>query len=168
MIELLILFVLFHKDRTMYSIRKEIINLFGAITQPSAGTIYPALERLKKQNYINVCEKISEGGKKSTYYSIQKDGKIKAKQLFTENKAENSTVFYKNLIIKFAVMSLFDKETQSEFINNSLKDITIYKNYLLNSIQDPYKGLDNFQKALYTELINEFESFERLLTKYKK
>ena len=50
MIELLILFVLLKRDRTMYSIRKEIINLFGAVSQPSDGTIYPALERLKKQN----------------------------------------------------------------------------------------------------------------------
>ena len=60
MIELLILFVLLKRDRTMYSIRKEIINLFGAVSQPSDGTIYPALERLKKQNCISVCEKISD------------------------------------------------------------------------------------------------------------
>ena len=93
MIELLILFILQNRDRTMYSIRKEIINLLGAISQPSDGTIYPALDRLKKQNCINVTEKMSEGGKKSTYYSLQKDGHIKAKKLFLENSAECISVF---------------------------------------------------------------------------
>ena len=150
MIELLILYILQNRDRTMYSIRKEIINLLGAISQPSDGTIYPALDRLKKQNCINVTEKMSEGGKKSTYYSLQKDGHIKAKKLFLENSAECISVFCRQLSIKIAVMSFFDKETQEEFIENSIKDINLYKNSIQHAIDDEYRGLDKYQKDVYS------------------
>lgn len=167
MIELLILFVLLDRDRTMYGIRKEIISLFGAISQPSDGTIYPALERLKKQNCISVNEIISEGGKKSTYYSLQKDGRIKAKNLFVENSAENPAVFYKHIVTKLAVMSLFDKETQMEFIENNLINIDVYRNALKNAIEDEYQGLDYFQKNIYEELIKQCDGFEALLNRYK-
>lgn len=167
MIELLILFVLLDRDRTMYSIRKEIISLFGAISQPSDGTIYPALERLKKQNCISVSEKISEGGKKSTFYSLQKDGRIKARKLFVENSAENPAAFYKHIVTKLAVMSLFDKETQLEFIEKTTASLNDYRTAIKNSIEDEYQGLDYYQKNIYLELIRECDGFQALLDRYK-
>ena len=74
MIEILILYVLNKRERTLYSIRKDIIEIFGTFTKPSIGTIYPALKRLLKEDAVSVYDKMSEGGKKSTYYSITKAG----------------------------------------------------------------------------------------------
>ena len=49
MIEILILYIIRKREKTIYSIRKEIIEIFGAFTKPSIGTIYPALKRLLKE-----------------------------------------------------------------------------------------------------------------------
>lgn len=167
MIELLILFVLLKRDRTMYSIRKEIINLFGAVSQPSDGTIYPALERLKKQNCISVCEKISEGGKKSTYYSLQKDGRAKAKKLFVETTPENPKMFYYYMVTRLMVMSFFDKETQKQFLENGLKEIDSVRNAIRNDMEDEYKALDYYQKNAYAEIIRQLDGFEALFHRYQ-
>ena len=63
MIEILILYVIHKRERTLYAIRKDIIDIFGTYTKPSIGTIYPALKRLGKEGAVSVYEKISEGGR---------------------------------------------------------------------------------------------------------
>ena len=74
MIEILILYIISKREKTLYAIRKEIIELFGTFTKPSIGTIHPALQRLLKEGAVTVFEKMSDGGKKSSYYSITKKG----------------------------------------------------------------------------------------------
>ena len=74
MIEILILYIIHKREKTIYSIRKDIIETFGTFTKPSIGTIHPALQRLLKDGSVSLNERMSEGGKKSSYYSITKKG----------------------------------------------------------------------------------------------
>ena len=48
MIEILILYTINKREKTIYSIRKDIMEIFGAYTKPSIGTIHPALQRFYK------------------------------------------------------------------------------------------------------------------------
>ena len=59
MIEILILYTIQKRDKTLYTIRKDIIEVFGAYTKPSIGTLHPALKRLYKMGAISLQEKFS-------------------------------------------------------------------------------------------------------------
>ena len=64
MIEILILYTINKRENTIYGIRKNIIDIFGAFTKPSIGTIHPALKRLMQANAVTLTERYSEGGRK--------------------------------------------------------------------------------------------------------
>ena len=94
MIEILILYIIHKREKTIYSIRKEIIETFGTFTKPSIGTIHPALQRLLKDGSVALNERMSEGGKKSSYYSITKKGFETFRKLFFDSASDNPSLFY--------------------------------------------------------------------------
>ena len=81
MIELLILYELSKKVFTMYGIFNEIRTKLKVLTTPSIGTIKPALTRLETKGYIKSQRNISSGGRRSTFYSITREGKEALKSL---------------------------------------------------------------------------------------
>ena len=99
---------------------------------------------------------------------MQKDGKLKAKNLFLDTSSDNESTFYKNTVTKLAVMSLFDKNTQAEFVDTALQDLQLHKNFIQNTIDDTYKGLDVYQKNVYAKLLEQLNGLEELLNRYKK
>ena len=168
MIELLIIFVLIKRDRTMYSIRKEIHDLFGIFTKPSDGTIHPALERLLEKKALNVQEKMSEGGKKSTYYSINKQSISYAKELLLSNDTENPSMFLPQLQAKLSTLSLFDKETINTFISQNLEKIELLEAEIKNTLENPYRMLDKYQTNLYNENLKRLKGLENLMLEYRQ
>lgn len=73
--EILILYILLNAQNTMYGIAKTISKNYGFLSNPSFGTIQPALKRLEKNGLINSDKYFTDGGKPYFYYSITKEGR---------------------------------------------------------------------------------------------
>ncbi len=167
MIEILILYIVRKREKTIYSIRKEIIELFGAFTKPSIGTIHPALKRLLAANAVSLTEIMSEGGKKSSYYLLTKTGKEYFKELFFSSNRENPSLFYSNLQARLGTMSMLQEKDREQFISETLKKIEISKFEIENELKDEFIELDYFQTELLKHSLNELESLQEYLKRLK-
>lgn len=167
MIEILILYTIHKREKTMYAIRKAIIDIFGTFTKPSIGTIHPALKRLKKEGAISVYEKISEGGKKFTYYSITAKGMDYFKELFFSAASDNPSLFYTQIQARFATMSLLRKADRELFITEFSKKLDIYEIELKQKLNDEFLGLDYYQTQLLNRTLNEINSLRDYLKNLK-
>ena len=163
MIEILILYTIHKRERTLYAIRKDIIERFGTFTKPSIGTIYPALKRLKKEGAVSVYEKISEGGKKFCYFSITPEGFNVFKKYFFNSQSDNPSLFYTHIQARFGTMGLLNTEDKKTFIEESLKQIEIYALELDEKMKDEYLELDYYQRSLLNRTLEELKSMKSYL-----
>ncbi len=167
MIEILILYVIHKREKTLYGIRKEIIEIFGTFTKPSIGTIYPALQRLLKDGAVSVFEKMSEGGKKSSYYSITKKGHEVFKKLFFNSASENPSLFYTQLQARFGTMGLLSVDDRKLFLSEFSKKIDIYQFELENKLKDEFLDLDYYQRQLLNKTLTELKSLREYIKTLK-
>ncbi len=167
MIEILILYIISRREKTIYSIRKEIIEIFGAFTKPSIGTIYPALQRLLKVKAVELNERMSHGGKKSSYYSITNKGIEYFRELFLNSSSENPSVFYTHLQARLGTIGMLKPQDRKLFINEYLKKIEIYKFELEEKLKDEYIELDYYQRRLFGKMLNEIAGLQDYI-KYLK
>ena len=163
MIEILILYIIHKREKTLYAIRKDIIELFGTFTKPSIGTIFPALKRLLKEEAVNVYDKMSDGGKKSSYYSITKKGLDIFKKYFFEDASDNPSLFYTQLQARIGTMGLLKTEDKKEFINEALRKIEIYKLELERKINDEFLSADYYQKCLFDKTLKDLQELEKFM-----
>lgn len=155
MIEILILYVLNKREKTIYSIRKDIIEYFGTFTKPSLGTIHPALKRMLGKNYVNVQDRMSEGGKKSSYYSITDAGKKYFNELFLSEISANPSLFHNQIQSRFATLSMLPDNLKIEFLDEISKKIDMYKFEVVNKINDEFISFDASQKILLQSTLEE-------------
>lgn len=167
MIEILILYTIYKREKTLYSIRKEIIEIFGTFTKPSIGTIHPALKRLLKENAVSVFEKISDGGKKSSYYSITKKGIELFRELFFNSTRENPSLFYTQIQARFGTMGLLSVEDRKLFLSETVKKTDLYQIELQNKLNDEYIGLDYYQRQLLNKNLDEIKSLKDYIKNLK-
>lgn len=167
MIEILILYTISKREKTLYGIRKDIIEIFGTFTKPSIGTIYPALKRLLKENAVSVYEKMSEGGKKSSYFSITKKGFEVFRKYFFDSVSDNPSLFYTHLQARIATMSMLSDEDKKEFKDENIRKIDLYKFELENKLNDEFIDLDNYQKELLKRTLAEINALKDFLQKLK-
>ncbi len=167
MVELLLLYVLSIRPRTIYGLRQDITDRFGRITKPSLGTIHPALKRLLSKGAVSFEQKYSQGGKKSTYYSITSTGKKVFRELFFENISDNPTIFHNQLSARLITLSMLDKDERIEFLNDLQKKLEIYRLETEKAINNPYVEYDKWQKAVLTETYNSILSLEKLVENFK-
>lgn len=167
MIEILILYVIHKREKTLYSIRKNIIDIFGVFTKPSIGTIHPAIKRLLDAGAISVYEKMSEGGKKSCYYSITPKGLDYFKELFFSTISDNPSLFYTQIQARFGTMGLLKEEDRKLFITEFSKKIDIYEIELNQKLNDEFLGLDYYQKQLLNRNLKEIKSLREYLQNLK-
>lgn len=160
MIELLILYSLNKRERTLYSLRADIIEKFGYFTKPSVGTIHPALKRLLSANAVTIRNNYSEGGKKSTYYEPALHWQKKFNDLFFSPLSENPTQFFTEIQSRIAVMSLLDKDLKQTFINDILIKLESFLLDLQNALDDEYISYDPYQLALLKKNISDIENFK--------
>ena len=166
MIEILILYTIYKREKTIYSIRKDIIEIFGAFTKPSIGTIYPALQRLLKAKAVILNEKMSDGGKKSSYYSLSNKGLDYFKELFF-NSSENPSLFYTHLQVRLATMGILSSNDRKLFVNEYLKKIEIYKFELEEKLRDEFIELDYYQTQLFKKTLKEIIELENYIKELK-
>lgn len=167
MIELLILYSLNRRERTLYSLRSDIIEKFGCFTKPSIGTIHPALKRLLKNNVVTVRNNFSDGGKKSTYYGLAMHWQKKFNDLFFTPLSDNPTNFFTELQTRVAVLSLLDDDLKETFFDDISIRLEAYRLDLQNTIEDSYIELDVYQTALLKKNISEVEAYQQLMKDLK-
>lgn len=167
MIEILILYIINKREKTIYSIRKEIIEIFGTFTKPSIGTIHPALQRLLKEGAVSLTERMSSGGKKSSYYSITKRGFEYFRELFFNSASENPSLFYTQLQARFGTMGLLKPEDRKLFISDFSKKMDIYQFELENKLNDEFIELDYYQEQLLNKTLKELKSLKDYLKNLK-
>ncbi len=167
MIEILILYILSKREKTIYSIRKEIIEIFGAYTKPSIGTIHPALKRLLKKEAVSVYEKMSDGGKKSSYFSMAKKGLEVFKEYFFSDIYDNPSLFYTHLHARLTVMGLLSVEERKTFISDTLKKLEINKIDIESKLKDEYLELDYYQRQTMTRTLNEYKTLSEFIKQLK-
>ena len=132
----------------MYAIRKEIFDVFGSYTKPSIGTIYPALKRLLKMGAISLNERMSEGGKKSSYYSITKEGVKAFRDLFFDTTSDNPSLFYPQLLTRISIMDFLPIEDRKLFIQETGKQIELLKIEVEKKLNDEFLKLTYYQKIV--------------------
>ena len=167
MIEILILYIIHKREKTIYSIRKEIIEIFGTFTKPSIGTIHPALQRLLKEGAVSLTERMSSGGKKSSYYSITKRGFEYFKELFFNSASENPSLFYTQLQARLGTMGLLKTEDRKLFISDFSKKMELYQFELENKLNDEFIELDYYQEQLLNKTHRELKSLKDYLKNLK-
>ncbi len=167
MIELLILYILNSRDRTLYSIRRDIIERFGMITKPSMGTMHPAMQRLLKKDAVKMDKKFSEGGKKSTYYSITNNAKAVFKELFFEDISLNPTIFHSQLAARLLTLSMLDFADKETFLSDLSRVIELQKIEAENVLNDEYIKHDTCQKLVIEETLNNLKSLQAMVERLK-
>ncbi len=167
MIEILILYIIHKREKTIYSIRKDIIEIFGTFTKPSIGTIYPALKRLLKEKAVELNEITSSGGKKSSYYSITRHGYDYFKELFFNSASDNPSLFYNQLQARFGTMGLLKSEDRQKFITDFTKKMDIYQFEIENKLNDEFIELDYYQSQLLNRTLKEIKNLKDYLKNLK-
>ncbi len=112
--EILILYILLKGQSTMYGISKTISQMFGYISNPSFGTIQPALKRLEKNNYIKADKFYTEGGKPYFFYSITPDGKEFLVKKLKSKPSKNPIQLYPEIKIKLSCMDVLSETDKKD------------------------------------------------------
>lgn len=167
MIEVLILYTIRKREKTIYSIRKEIFEIFGAFTKPSIGTIHPALKRLLKRGAVSLNERMSEGGKKSSYYSITKKGLEAFRELFFETTSDNPSLLYPQLLIRMGTMDFLSVEDRKLFIDDAQKKLSLIKFEIEEKLKDEFLELTYFQKQVLEKTMLSMGSLAEFLKNIK-
>ena len=166
MLELLILYVLNKQDNTLYGLKKEIATHYGEVSIPSHGALFPALKRLEKEGYVTVRKKLSNGGKRYSYYSINKNPLDYFNKKFTEfNNAESETLdsFLQWLKIRLITVDMFDTNLIAGFREKCLLKLDVFKKNILKKLDNEFLNLTELQKNLLKQHINEIDAFINLI-----
>lgn len=168
MIELMILYVLSKRELTMYSIQKFIEENFGAYSKPSFGAIKPALVRLENNGFISSRKMMSDGGKLSVFYNLNREGMSELKKLILEPLSENPLQFLSNARIKLSCASYLDKDECAQLFFQ-IKTLAVkHKFDAENIINDEYNQLSFYQRIVLDNSICELSNFITILEGLEK
>ena len=158
MLELLVLYTLNTFEKTGYSIKKEITKKFGTFIQPSSGGLHPLLKKLVQKRVIDEKKILTEGGKKLSYFYLNKDSLKYFSKIFVKPLSNNPNVFLNEVFLKLAVFSMAKNEERVIFINNAVQNLNIFIIDAKNTLDDEYLKLDFYQKTLIKYQISVFEN----------
>ncbi|MDP5274170.1 PadR family transcriptional regulator [Chengkuizengella axinellae] len=91
-IDILLLSLVIKKDMYGYEMVKTLKENSQDLYQMSEGTLYPALKRLEKKNWIQSYWGDSESGGRRKYYRIKEDGKKELDRKLSEWKKVNHLI----------------------------------------------------------------------------
>lgn len=163
MIEDVILYVLYKYDATIYRISKIIDELFFAYIKTSSGTINPAIKRLENKGLIQCIEKMSDGGMLSKTYSITPEGRKYLVHSLISFENTNPYHVVNEAKIAFWCSEILSKEEYSEFKNNLLNYLELYKIKLERGLENTYITLSDKQKKTVEITKKELEDLINLL-----
>ena len=163
MIETVILYVLNRYDATIYRIARIIDELFFAFLKSSAGTINPALKRLEKLGCVEYTEKMSDGGMLSKIYSITPEGKKYLKESLLAFTSTNPNHVLSEAKIAIFCSDFLSVGDYSEFKDNMLNNLELYKIKLQNGLKNEYITLKEIQKLSVETALEETEKLIKIL-----
>ena len=140
-IDMVILGLLSHEDRTGYDIKKNIDESIRFFWKGSFGSIYPALAGLEEEGSIKRLKNKNHGGREKITYSITKHGKDILKAWIRDEKAVNDLKYESIMKLFFGgveskEVSLRNIEVFEEQIRADLKVLRIYKENLEKVLDD--------------------------------
>lgn len=121
MTELIILSLLLEGNYTIYRIKKQSEKLFSVCLKLSFGTIYPAVKKLELKKLVTLNEKFSDGGQKSSVYSITEEGKLYFRNLMFEELPENPSVAEQLINVKLLLLDKLAKEDHKVIIDSIIR-----------------------------------------------
>ena len=134
---------------------------------PSIGTIYPALQRLLKANAVALNERMTDGGRKSSYFSITNKGLDYFKELFFDSASTNPSLFYTQLQARLGTMGLLNTEERKRFIDEFSKKIEMAQFDIENKLKDEFIELDYYQTQLLKRTLKELKDLRDYLKSLK-
>lgn len=167
MSEICILYCLTKREMTIYSVRKHIAELFGAYTKPSHGTIHPALKKLLAENHVSVSVILSDGGKKSSFYSITEKGKKYFAELMLREFSDNPSVSLNEINIRLAAMGALKDNDKSSLIELCSKYLDLYITQAQHAISNQYSRLDDYQKNIMNVSITNIKNLIHFIENIK-
>ncbi|MDD3013939.1 MAG: PadR family transcriptional regulator [Candidatus Gastranaerophilales bacterium] len=145
MIELLILQVLLDEKFTIYKIKQRIEKKYGFFLNISFGSIHPAVKRLENQKCIYAKKSVTEGGQRSSVYSITDSGKAYFIKLMLDDLPDNPSIAKQLINIKLLSFNKLEDKQKikvKDSIINYLEMKKTASNYLLSSGQDLFTGTE--------------------------
>lgn len=162
MLEIMILYVLWEWEFSMYSVKKRIYEIFGNFSTPSIGAIKPSLIKLENSGYITSRKTFSEGGKLTGYYSITSEGKKALKYMLLEDLSSNPVQIKANCAIKIIASEILSKDQQIALFSALSRQVELHKIDAENKLKNN-KNLKPYQRILLDNLIIEYNSFLKLI-----
>ena len=166
MLELLILYTLNKTELTLYGLRMFISKHFGEFSIPSDGAVFPAVKRLQDKGFVSLRKKLSNGGKRYTYYSVSNNYADFFNKKFMEfNTAKSETLdsFLLWLKVRLCVSELLDRKLFEEFKQKSLMKLEKYETKINEKFNDSYLELNELQKNILSLSVKEILEYKKLL-----
>ena len=126
--EILILYFLTKSQNTMYGLAKSITKYFGYVSNPSFGTLQPALKRLEKKGCVTSSKFFTTGGKPSFYYSITPEGQAFLKHKLLAKPSKNPIQLYPETRIKIACSDFLDDKSRKDMFTAIKPELLKLKN----------------------------------------
>lgn len=167
MLELLVLYTLNTFEKTGYSIKKEITKKFGTFIQPSSGALHPLLQKLVQKKMIDEKKVLTDGGKKLSYFYLNKDGLKHFSKLFNKPLSNNPSVCVNEIYAKLACFKMANKEMQENFLENATENLKMFIIDAKNTLDDEYINFDFYQKTLIKYQIGIFEGLLKHVERFK-
>ncbi|WP_051569201.1 PadR family transcriptional regulator [Alkaliphilus transvaalensis] len=120
MIKFVILGFLMHKDLTGYDIKQIMLQSTSNFMNSSFGSIYPALDKLEKNGYVN-STKLIEKGKYKKVYSINDGGRVVFMKWLEE--PIDFMKSYEEILAKVFFYGHLPREKATELITQLIIDI---------------------------------------------
>ncbi len=167
MLELLVLYTLNTFEKTGYSIKKEITKKFGTFIQPSSGALHPLLKKLVQKKIIDEKKVLTDGGKKLSYFYLNKDSLKHFSKLFIKPLSINPSVCVDEIYSKLAVFKMANKDEQNDFLDNAIENLKMFIVDAKNTLEDEYMKFDFYQKTLTKYQIGMFENLLKHVERFK-
>lgn len=152
MIEILILYILYNDNNTLYGIRKTVKDKFLHLNSGTFGTIHPAVARLLERQFVTEKRTISSGGRKKNIYSITQSGKKHLSETLKADFSGNMNNLEKQLGTKIVCASVLSEAEQKEFYKKVIKyyehRILVFAKMLKNK---GYNALQEGQLRIFIE-----------------
>jgi DNA-binding PadR family transcriptional regulator len=165
MLEIMILYVIWEYELTMYYISKKIHEVFGEFSKPSFGAIKPALVKLEKEGFIKSRKTFSDGGKLTGHYSITPLGKKAFKNMMMEDLSLNPIQFKANASIKLMAVQKLSQDVQQDIFEKIFENVEILK---LNAEKHRSKISNPLEIMVIENIISDYEIYLKLIDKLKK
>lgn len=167
MLDILILYSLYKREMTFYGLAKSIAEQFGEISIPSHGALHPAVKRLADKKLISLRKKMSDGGKRYSYYAVTDNFREGFNELFMKfNSSSSETVeaFLLTLKARLLTIELLDEGLLSEFKEKSILRLNNYEAIINNKLNNTYLEFNNLQKKITELYLREISEYKNIIS----